>query len=142
MGVVVDPHGPLMGATRTAPARHIIRFALAGTLVFTGIGHLTWGRRGFRAAVPPYLPFDADAVVVGSGVVEIALGAALAAAPEPARRTMGSATAAFFVAVFPGNIAHWVSRRDVPGLDSDGKRFARLFLQPVLVGLALWSTRR
>ena len=46
------------------------------------------------------------------------------------------------MAVFPGNIAHWVSRRDVPGLDSDDKRFARLFVQPVLVGLALWSTRR
>ena len=133
-------------ATRSAAshttARHIVRFALAGTLLFTGIGHLTWGRRGFRAAVPPYVPFDKDTVVVGSGIVEIALGAALAAAPQPARPAIGSATAAFFVAVFPGNIAHWVSRRDVPGLDSDDKRFARLFVQPVLVGLALWSTRR
>jgi len=61
-------------------ARHVVRFALAGTLLFTGIGHLTWGRRGFRAAVPPYVPFDKDTVVVGSGIVEIALGAALATA--------------------------------------------------------------
>lgn len=123
-------------------ARHVVRFALAGTLLFTGVGHLTWGRRGFRAAVPPYLPFDKDAVVLASGAVELALGAALATTPQPARRAVGAATAAFFVAVFPGNIAHWVSRRDVPGLDSDDKRFARLFLQPVLVWLAWWSTRR
>lgn len=129
------------GATSGTTARHVIRFALAGTLLATGIGHLTWGRRGFRAAVPPYVPLDKDTVVLASGVVEIALGAALATVPQPARRTIGAATAAFFVAVFPGNIAHWVSRRDVPGLDSDDKRFARLFLQPVLVWLAWWSTR-
>ena len=133
-------------ASRSTPshatARHIVRFALAGMLLFTGIGHLTWGRRGFRAAVPPYVPFDKDTVVVGSGIVEIALGASLATAPRPARTAVGVATAAFFVAVFPGNIAHWVSRRDVPGLDSDDKRFARLFLQPVLVAAALWATRR
>lgn len=126
----------------STPARHIIRFALAGTLLATGVGHLTWGRRGFRAAVPPYLPFDKDTVVVASGVVEIALGAALAAAPTGARKTVGAATAAFFVAVFPGNISQWATRRNAPGLDTDDKRFARLFLQPVLVWLALWSTRR
>jgi len=141
VGVVVDPHAGRIPMT-SATARHIIRFALAGTLLFTGVGHLTWGRRGFRAAVPPYVPFDKDTVVVASGVVEIALGAALATVPQPARTSVGAATAAFFVAVFPGNIAHWVSRRDVPGLDSDDKRFARLFLQPVLVWLAWWSTRR
>ena len=122
--------------------RTVARFALAALLLATGIGHLTWGRRGFRAAVPPYVPFDKDTVVVASGVVEIALGTALAIAPKPARQATGAATAAFFVAVFPGNIAHWVSRRDVPGLDSDDKRFARLFLQPVLVAWALWATRR
>lgn len=141
MGVVVDPHAERIAMSAGA-ARHVIRFALAGTLLATGIGHLTWGRRGFRAAVPPYVPFDKDTVVVASGVVEIALGAALATVPQPARRGVGAATAAFFVAVFPGNIAHWVSRRDVPGLDSDDKRFARLFLQPVLVWAAWWSTRR
>lgn len=122
-------------------ARTAARFALAGLLLFTGVGHLSWGRRGFRAAVPPYLPLDADTVVVASGVAEIALAGALAAAPRPSRPWVGAATAAFFVAILPGNIHHWVSRRDVPGLDSDDKRFARVFLQPVLVAWALWSTR-
>ncbi|TPX04550.1 hypothetical protein FJ656_11265 [Schumannella luteola] len=122
-------------------ARTVARFALAALLLFTGSGHLTWGRRGFRAAVPPYVPFDKDTVLVASGVSELALGTALAVAPRRARPWVGVATAAFFVAVLPGNIAHWVSRRDAPGLDSDDKRFARLFLQPVLVWWAWWSTR-
>jgi len=123
-------------------ARTVARITLAALLLFTGSGHLTWGRRGFRAAVPPYVPLDKDTVVVASGVVELALGAALVASPRRIRPGVGAATAAFFIAVFPGNISHWVSGRDVPGLDSDGKRFARLFLQPVLVAWAWWSTRR
>ena len=72
----------------------------------------------------------------------LALGGCAGMTQQEKGTAIGAATAAFFVAVFPGNIAHWVSRGDVPGLDSDDKRFARLFVQPVLVGLALWSTRR
>ncbi|MBS9375075.1 hypothetical protein GON09_004091 [Rhodococcus sp. B50] len=53
---------------------------------------------------------------------------------------MGWVTAAFFVAVFPGNIAQYMSGTDAFGLDSDGDRLARLFFQPVLVVWALWST--
>lgn len=121
--------------------RTAARFALAALLLFTGTGHLSWGRRGFRVAVPPYVPVDPDTVVVASGVAEIALGAALAVAPRRIRPAVGAATAAFFVAVLPGNVAQWVARRDAPGLDTDGRRFARLFLQPVLVAWAIWATR-
>ena len=49
--------------------------------------------------------------------------------------------AAFFVAVFPGNVHQWQTGRSAPGLDTDGRRLARLFLQPVLVAWALWATR-
>jgi uncharacterized membrane protein len=131
-----------MRTVRRENARTVARFALAALLLFTGSGHLTWGRRGFRAAVPASLPLDKDTVVLASGIVELALGTALAAGPRRIRPALGAVTAAFFVAVFPGNIAHWMNRRDVPGLDSDAKRFARLFLQPVLVAWAWWSTRR
>jgi len=68
-------------------------------------------------------------------------GSALIALPRE-RRRVGLAVAALFVAVFPGNVHHWRSGRDVPGMDSDAKRFARLFFQPVLVLWALWATRR
>lgn len=118
----------------------ITRVALGGLLLFTGVAHLTFARRGFRVAVPEWVPGDPDTTVVASGAVEIALGAALLAARER-RRGVGRLVALFFVAVFPGNVSQWTHHRSVPGLDTEMKRFGRLFLQPVLVGLALWSTR-
>ena len=48
--------------------------------------------------------------------------------------------AAFFVAIFPGNVAQYLNHADAFGLDTDTKRFVRLFFQPVLVAWALWST--
>ena len=134
--------------TRTArrdPLRTAARWALAALLVAAGAGHLTVLRRGFRIAVPDWatrlLRTDKDTIVVVSGVVEALLGVALLVLPRE-RRRVGVAVAALFVAVFPGNVHHWRTGRDVPGLDSDAKRFARLFLQPLLVAWALWSTRR
>jgi hypothetical protein len=50
------------------------------------------------------------------------------------------ATAAFFVIIFPGNVAQFVEHRDAFGLDSDTERFVRLWFQPLLVVWALWST--
>ena len=134
--------------TRTArrdPLRTAARWALAALLVAAGAGHLTVLRRGFRIAVPDWatrlLRTDKDTIVVVSGVVEALLGVALLLLPRE-RQRVGVAIAALFVAVFPGNVHHWRTGRDVPGLDSDAKRFARLFLQPLLVAWALWSTRR
>ena len=84
------------------------------------------------------LPFSADDIVFGSGVLEIALGAALVALPQE-RRRLGAVTAAYFVAIFPGNIAQLAKRQDAFGLDSDLKRFIRLFFQPVMVLAALFG---
>ena len=56
------------------------------------------------------------------------------------RVVVGTIVAAFFVVIFPGNIAQWAEGVDAFGLDSDAKRFARLFLQPVLVVWALGAT--
>ena len=77
--------------------------------------------------------------MLASGAVEIALGAAMILARRR-RPVVGSALAAFFVLVFPGNIAQWLHHRDAFGLDSDAKRLLRLFFQPVLIAWALWST--
>lgn len=126
-------------------ARTIGRWALAGVLGGAGIGHLTTLRRGFRIAVPDWatrlLRTDKDTIVVVSGVVEIMLAAALLLLPGD-RRRVGLAVAAFFVAVLPGNVHQWRTGRDAPLLDTDRRRFARLFLQPVLVVWAIWATRR
>ncbi|WP_233493644.1 DoxX family protein [Desertihabitans brevis] len=46
----------------------------------------------------------------------------------------------FFVAIFPGNLAQLNRHQDAFGLDTDRKRIARLFGQPVLIAWALWCT--
>ena len=120
-------------------ARRLLRWLLGAALIGAGVGHLTAQREEFQAQVPDWFPVNDDIVVVGSGIVELALGAALIGLPRH-RVLVGTIVAAFFVVIFPGNIAQWVEGTDAFGLDTDGKRFARLFFQPVLVIWALGST--
>lgn len=126
-------------------ARSAARLTLGGALIFAGISHLTFARRDFRAQVPDTVvqlaPLDEDGVVLASGVVEVALGAAIALAPRRHRPLVGVVAAAFFAAVLPGNVSQWIHHRDAFGLDSVERRFARLFFQPVLMAWVLWSTR-
>jgi uncharacterized membrane protein len=128
-----------------SPLRSIARVLLSGVLMFAGTSHLTFARTDFRAQVPKTVvevgPLSTDQVVLASGVVEIALGATIALAPERHRRLVGLVAATFFAAVFPGNIAQLVHHRDAFGLDTDRRRQLRLLGQPVLVAWALWSTR-
>lgn len=121
-------------------ARTVGRVGLGAVLAFAGTSHLTVAREEFQAQVPEWVPLDEDLVVLGSGVVEIALGAALALAPRRHRATVGWAAAAFFVAIFPGNISQYVTQTDAFGLDTDAKRLARLPFQAGLVAWSLWST--
>lgn len=122
--------------------RAVTRWTLRAAMVFAGLSHLFWARREFQAQVPDFTAkvMDKDAVVVASGVVEVMLGASLVAFPA-SRRSIGALLAAFFVAVFPGNVEQYTKRRDGFGLDTDRKRLVRLFFQPVLVAWAWWSTR-
>ncbi|MET4580552.1 putative membrane protein [Conyzicola nivalis] len=119
--------------------RTIGRIGLGAVLLFAGISHLTVAREEFRAQVPEWLPLDDDFVVLASGAVEIAIGGALVALPKQ-RVAVGLIAAAFFVAIFPGNISQLVTRTDAFGLNSDTSRAVRLVFQPVLVLWALWST--
>lgn len=120
--------------------KKIARTLLGGALIFAGIGHLTFARKAFRAQVPDWVPLEKDDTVVYSGIAEIALGSTLVLTDEAHQEMVGKIAAAFFVAVFPGNISQYVNRRDAFGLDTDGKRLARLFFQPALVYWALKST--
>ena len=119
--------------------RTVGRLALGAFLVFAGISHLTFARTEFLAQVPRWVPVTPDTVVVVSGVMEISLGGALLVLPGR-RVQVGWLVAAFFVAIFPGNISQLVTRTDAFGLDSDQARTARLLFQPLLVVWALWST--
>ena len=118
--------------------RKAAQVLLGGALTYAGITHLTTNRTEFQAQVPTWVPLSADFVVLASGVVEIALGIALASLQF--RRQVGWITAAFFVAIFPGNISQYVNGIDAFGLDTDQARLIRLFFQPLLVLWALWGT--
>lgn len=120
-------------------AKTVGRVALGAFLLFAGLGHLTFARAEFQAQVPDFVPLTADFTVLISGAVEIALGLAMILLAKR-RAIVGLLLAAFFVVIFPGNIAQWIHHRDAFGLDSDSARFIRLFLQPVLIAWALWST--
>ena len=112
---------------------------LGGFLLVAGLAHLTWLRNTFQAQVPDWVPLDADLVVVLSGIVELALGAALILVRRH-RALVGWVVAAFFVAIFPGNISQFVDGDAAFGLDSDLARGVRLLFQPVLIAWALWCT--
>ena len=115
------------------------QMVLGLALAYAGVGHLTTSRVEFQAQVPSVLKEYADFVVVASGVVEIALGSALLVLWRY-RVVVGWIVAAFFVAIFPGNISQYVNGIDAFGLDSDTARLVRLFFQPLLVVWALWCT--
>jgi uncharacterized membrane protein len=118
------------------------RILLGANLIFAGISHLTFARKDFSAQVPDWVPLKKDDTVVYSGIAEIALGSALVFTPKKHEQIVGQIAATFFTAVFPGNISQYTNKRSAFGLDTDGKRFARLFFQPILVYWALKSTKR
>lgn len=123
----------------TTRARTIARLVLAGAMIFAGFSHLFWAREEFQAQVPRWVPMDADGVVMASGGVEITLGVGLALLNRD-RVLVGRLLAAFFILIFPGNIAQYVNHADGFGLNSDTSRFVRLLFQPVLIAWALWAT--
>ena len=119
--------------------RTALQITLGAALTYAGITHLTTSRTEFQAQVPTILQSQADFVVIASGVVEIILGLSLVLLFKY-RTYIGWITAAFFIAIFPGNIYQYINGTDAFGLDTDQARLTRLFFQPLLVIWALWST--
>jgi uncharacterized membrane protein len=104
-------------------------YLLATLLVGAGATHFVRPEL-YDALVPPLLPGSSRAWVYGSGLVEIAVGAAVAA---PATRRGGAlAAAALFVAVFPGNVYMAFEPGSVP-------RWAAIARLPLQVPLVLWA---
>jgi uncharacterized membrane protein len=115
------------------------RIILGLFMVTAGIGHLSFQRLAFQGQVPEWIPISKDLTVVLSGILEIFLGLAIIFWKKQ-RTNTGIALAIFYLLVFPGNIAQYLNHTSAFGLDTDAKRLARLFFQPVLVLWALWST--
>ena len=119
--------------------RDSARYLLGAALIYAGIGHFTFSRLAFQAQVPPWVPLDPDFVVLASGAVEIALGLGLIFISRY-RKQIGWLTAAFFLAIFPGNISQYLTQTDAFGLNTDEARAIRLLFQPLLILWALWAT--
>ncbi|HBU78437.1 MAG TPA: hypothetical protein DEF18_10065 [Muricauda sp.] len=127
---------------KTSTTQNVFRIILGLLMIVAGIGHLTFQREEFQAQVPRWLPTSEgfmDFVVVASGLVEILLGLAMVLLVKY-KVKVGIVLAIFYVLIFPGNISQYTNGIDAFGLDTDLKRFVRLFFQPVLILWALWST--
>ena len=122
--------------------QNIARYSLGAFLVVAGITHLTIARKEFKAQVPNWVPLEKDDTVVYSGVVEIALGSSIILVSDKKKELVGKVIAGFFAAVFPGNWAQYKNHRNGFGLNTDQKRLARLFLQPLLMLWAIKSTQK
>ncbi len=120
----------------------VLRIILGALMVLAGVAHLTFQREEFYAQVPRWLPTDVafmNFVVVASGIAEIILGLAMIFLVKN-KIKVGIVLAIFYILIFPGNISQYTNGIDAFGLDTDHKRLARLFFQPVLILWALWST--
>ena len=127
---------------KTSTTQNVFSIILGLLMIVAGIGHLTFQREEFQAQVPRWLPTSEgfmDFVVVASGLVEILLGLAMVLLVKY-KVKVGIVLAIFYVLIFPGNISQYTNGIDAFGLDTDLKRFVRLFFQPVLILWALWST--
>lgn len=128
-----------MKTTETSKLQNFIRIVLGLFMITAAIGHFTFQRDDFQAQVPNWIPLDKDLVVILSGVVEILLGLSMLFLTRY-KAKVGIALAVFYILIFPGNIAQYVNGTHAFGLDTDQARLIRLFFQPVLIFLALWST--
>ncbi|MEU6671691.1 DoxX family protein [Streptomyces sp. NPDC046727] len=105
---------------------------LAGLLAAAGVAHFASPRQ-FDATIPRRLPGSPRAWTYGSGAVELALAAGIAA---PRTRPLAAkAAAAFFVGVFPANVQMAVDWRDRPA----PLKAAALARLPLQLPLVLWA---
>ena len=103
-------------------------YLLAALLGGAGVLHFV-RPEFYDALIPPFLP-NPRAWTYGSGVLELACAAAVAA--PRTRRVGGYASAALLVAVFPANLYSVVEPGDLP-------RWAAVARLPLQIPLVLWA---
>lgn len=119
--------------------RTILRLLLAAFYALAGYAHLA-DPTPFLAIMPPWVPMP-EQVVWWTGVAELLGAAALVQwLSLPLRRAAGIGLALYAVCVFPANIHHFALDMARPdgGLGL-GYHVPRMFAQPLLVWLALWT---
>ena len=117
-------------------SQELTRLGLGAIMVTAGTGHLSFSRKQFQAQVPDWFPMDKDVVVLASGVVEVAFGAAMLTLPQR-RAAVGVALAAFYAATVPGR-GFTVTGRGGDSLTFTGGGWDGAFTAaPTLSGLTL-----
>lgn len=119
--------------------RSALRWLLAAFYALAGYFHLA-SPAPFMAIMPEWVPWP-DAVVFWTGIAELLGAAALVQPLSLALRRAGACGLALYaICVFPANIHHFALDMARPdhgfGL---GYHVPRMFAQPLLVWLALWT---
>lgn len=120
-------------------ARTVLRILLAAFYAVAGYFHLA-SPGPFLQIMPGWVPWP-EQIVLGTGIAEV-LGAIALAQPwhRALRRAGGIGLALYAVCVFPANINHFAL--DLAKADGGfglSYHVPRMFAQPVLVWLALWT---
>ena len=119
--------------------RAVLRYVLAAFYALAGYFHLA-DPQPFLAIMPAWVPMP-DAVVFWTGIAELLGAVALAQGFSPQLKKAGAIGLALYaVCVFPANIHHFALDMARPdgGLGL-GYHVPRMFAQPLLVWLALWT---
>ncbi|MFM6828897.1 MAG: DoxX family protein [Novosphingobium sp.] len=119
--------------------RPILRYVLAALYFVAGILHLI-SPTPFLRITPGWVPFP-GAVIALTGIAELLGAVGLAqGASMPLRRAAAIGLALYAVCVFPANINHFI--QDMARTDHGlglAYHIPRMFVQPLLVWLALWT---
>ncbi|MBX7495046.1 DoxX family protein [Qipengyuania sp. 6B39] len=119
--------------------RSALRWLLAIFYAFAGYAH-TARPDPFLLIMPPWVP-EPEAIVLWTGIAELLGAAALLQPFSTSLRKAGAiGLAAYAVCVFPANIHHFALDMARPdGGFGLGYHVPRMFAQPILVWLALWT---
>jgi uncharacterized membrane protein len=119
--------------------RTILRWVLATFYAAAGYFHLT-APGPFLKIMPAWVPLP-EVVVYWTGVAELLGALALAQAASLMLRKAGAIGLALYaICVFPANIHHFALDMARPdGGFGLGYHIPRMFAQPLLVWLALWT---
>ena len=106
-----------------------------GVFMFvSGYGHLFLAAEEIELLVPARSPISPKAMVIVTGYIEITIGLAFIFLRSKIH-IVGWILVVFLILVFPGNLYQYSNDIDAFGLNTPGKRLARLFLQPFII---LW----
>ena len=126
----------LLPSRRGRSSADAARVAMATAMGVAGASHLA-NPRPFVQHLPAFVPAR-ERVILGTGLLEMLLGAALAA-PTRRRREIALVLAAYLIAVFPANVYVAVAGVRIEGLPGASHPWIRLPLQAVYVAWTFWA---